>query len=249
MKWNAPVLCSFALLAALGCAPKNLPNDRFLVEEERFYGQVRTIALGPLKAPPDLETRDRAQQIFAEELTSALRSRGFQVVGPEIPGEIWDRLINQVGGIYDPVSGRLDEERFEAVRGHFLSELAGRHDVDAVLHSQLAVVPAKFYGQIAKWCGAEQDIMGFWDAMAVGGTVSGTTGALCLRIVIEDMKGTDMYVGEGGIEVLADFQGAKLADVSHGALFKDPERNANAVELALQRIRPLGGAAAVAAPR
>jgi hypothetical protein len=236
---SSRALILLVIAAVAACATLDPPNDRFLVDEVRFYNQVRTIALTPLATPPDLETREEAQEIFTAALTSSLERRGYTVLPPETAMEIADRLTHELGGIFDPVTGERSEEKHEAVRRHLLSELETEHGADAILHPRLDVVKADFHSAWAQWCGTRRDIIDFWDAMALGGAASGYVGALCLRLVIEDTSGTDLYFGEGGVEVLAEFEGKELAHISHGRFFQDPERNTQAVELALQKLEPV----------
>ena len=96
-----PICAVVAALMAAGCGRNRY--DPWLVPEEQFAATVRTIALVSTEMPQDLEDPDPAQATFDSLLAAELRAAGFIVVTPAVTREIWGRLVDSVGGYYDPL--------------------------------------------------------------------------------------------------------------------------------------------------
>ena len=221
--------------AALGC--KTPPRNVFLIPEQRFDQEVRIVALAPLVLPADLEEPERVRERFEALITSRLRELGYEVVPSSQFAGIWENSVEQLGGYFDPVTGKRDEEKFEALRSHCLAELEATCQADVLLHSSIRVVAAPFYGSTATWYGTDQSMQTMGSAILsglAGGTPSGTIGALCLTVVIEDTHGADYFVGHGGIEVTARLTAGGMEAIPQHELFRDAERNEEAVTLALE---------------
>lgn len=222
-------------LVALGCATAP-PYNPFHVPRHEFEARIRTIAVAHLVVPSDLEEPTVVAAIFEPLIVSKLEQAGFRTVDPDQVEQIWDRMTQQVGGYFDPMTGQRNQEAFDAVRRHTFNELESRFEADAVLHPTLLVVMANFSGGTAHWCGTSQGMQtaGRWvlEALA-GGSSSGTVAASCLGIHIEDTRGVSLYQHQGGIEILAELEATGFDPHSREELFLDAERNRRAVSLAL----------------
>jgi hypothetical protein len=223
------------VLVGLGCATAP-PYNPFQVPRHEFEARIRTIAVAHLVVPSDLEDPEAVAGLFEPLIVSKLEQAGLRTVDPDEVEEIWDRMAEQVGGYFDPMTGQRDQEAFDAVRLHTFNELEARFEADAVLHPTLLIVMAKFSGGTAHWCGASQGIQttGRWVLEAfAGSSSSGTIAASCLGIQIEDTKGVTLYQHQGGIEILAELEATGFDPHSREELFLDAERNRSAVSLAL----------------
>src|SRR5207247_9880796 len=110
-----PTCAVVAALMAAGCAGKRY--DPWLVPEEQFAASVRTIALVSTEVPEDLEDPDPAQATFDSLLAAELRAAGFTVVRAAVTAAVWRRLVDSVGGYYDPSTRRESTSRYHcAVR-------------------------------------------------------------------------------------------------------------------------------------
>lgn len=241
MKTNRSMWLLALITIAGGCA-SNPPRNPFQIPESQFRSQIETIALASVAVPADLERADEVRSQFEQLISEFLQEAGFEVIPSTESTQLWESMQTQLGGFYDPVTGKRDEAKFEAARKHTLGELRDRYGADAVLHPTISVVMAKFDDTHAYWCDASQAIKGggTWFAEALAGvSSSGSTPALCLGVVIEDTSGSDLYIDYGGIEVLERMSFTEgLQPVPREELFDEDERNREAVALALDRLAP-----------
>lgn len=223
-----------AALIAAGCGAKRAPYNPFQVSRDQFYGNLKTIALAPVRVPGDLEDPEPVRAKFESLLEAEFREAGFTVVPPKEAEAIWSDMAEQVGGFYDPVTGERDPSKADAVREHTLRELKTRFNADALLYPSVQVVQARFEKDKAVWDGTEEKLAGggIWKLL-FGSSHSGTVPALSLVVVLEDMNGTDLYIKGGGIQVLSRIAGDEFVPVPRYQLFADEERNVAAVHLAL----------------
>jgi hypothetical protein len=217
-----------------GCSAAKVPYNPYQVPREQFYGRLKTVALSPLTMPTEIQNPDPARDKFLRLIDAQLREAGFTVVGSERAKVIWDSMATQMNGFYDPVTGQRDEGKIKALRIHLYNELKAQYNIDAMLFSWIAVVPAKLESDQARWDGASQGAgrHKFWKAVA-GVSHSGTVPALSLYVVLADTEDTGLYQNVGGIQVLAKADVGGLTDVPRSELFVDEARNLKAVHLAL----------------
>ena len=233
-------------LIAAGCRGKQY--DPWLLPETHFATSVRTIALVSTEAPDGLDDPDPAEALFDSLLAAELQAAGFSVVSTAATGAIWRRLVDSVGGYYDPFTGRKDTASFNAVRRSWQHHLRDTHGADATLFPRIVVVDARVTDWKASWDGTSQTVwpwsktlLAVFDAVVSGlagtepalSSEEGTTPALSLEVLIERLDGQVMYENRGGIEVWVKPDGHPVPRV---ALFQDMERNVKAVRLALGSI-------------
>ena len=244
MRAVARLTCPYAVaLIAAGCGSNQYDSDAWLLPEKHFATTVRTIALVSTEAPDGLDDPDPAQALFDSLLAAELQAAGFSVVSIAATGAIWERLVDSVGGYYDPFTGRKDTTRLNAVRRSWQHILRDTLGADAALFPRIVVVDAPVKDGKASWDGASQWVWSFGQTLhaVVDAALSGlagtqpappseeTTLALSLEVVIEGLDGEPMYENRGGIEVWAK----PGRPVSRADLFQDMERNVKAVRVAL----------------
>lgn len=230
-----------ALLAAsLATACGGHKFTPWLVPEERFFGQVHTIALSPVGVPGDLERPQPVQATFDSLIASQLRAAGYTIVPATTVAEIIRRASADAGGLYDPLTGALDSAKAAGIGKAVRDELRGRHGADAVLGAHLVIVSAEFSSGSASWDGASQSVTSFGGMMLqalVGISKHGTVPAYSLSMQIENVAGEQLYYNRGGIEVAGRWTSRdKLQSIPRDQLFDEPERNAHAVQIALRPI-------------
>lgn len=217
-----------------GCAT-TAPYNPFKIPQEEFYGKIKTIALAPVGVPSDLEDPDPVKAKFESLIEAKLREAGFSVVSSREAADIFDKMNKQLGGIFDPVTGKRDETKFKAVREHALRELETKFKADAVLYPNIRPGTARFAGGRASWDGTSESLStteGILGAFLVG-QLQGTATALSLIVTIENIHGVDAYVNGGGIQLSAKISGGEFVPVPRSQLFADEKRNAAAVNIAL----------------
>jgi hypothetical protein len=216
-----------------GCAGKT-SYDPFLVPREQFHDKLKVVALSPIGMPRELANPDPVRHKFLHLIETQLRAAGYTVVGSAEAGVIWDSMATEMSGFYDPVTGVRDEEKVKVVRMQMYRELKAKFNIDAMLFSHIAVVPAKLDNDRARWDGASETAATkkFWKAV-LGVSHSGTIPALSLHVMLSDTGDRDLYENAGGIQVLAKAGVGGLQNVPREQLFADEERNLKAVHLAL----------------
>lgn len=228
------VLCVVTGLVALvgaGCAtPPPLP-DPFKIAQDEFYRQIKTLALAPIAMPRGLEDPEPVRAKFESLITAKLREAGFSTAPSQQFADIWQRMADQVGGLFDPRTGQLDEAKFKTVREHALRELSATFKADALMQARIqpVTVPFRarpfFQSSEATWHGTSQSVE------STGSR--GSVGALSLIVTIVDSHGVVLYTNAGGIQLLSKLQGGRFVSVPRQELFADEERNVAAVNIAL----------------
>lgn len=228
------VLLAAAAALAAGCATTGKRYDPFKVPREQFYGSLKVVALAPVQAPSDLENADPIKARFAATIAARLREAGLQVVGPEEIGPILEEVRKAHPGVFDPQTGKLDQEKAKAREKEELQRIREKHpQVDALLQAGIRVVQASLVRDVASWDGVTESAgTSGWKSFWV--THSGRIPALSLIVWLTRADGTDLYANAGGLRVIARVDaGGKPVSIPHADLFADEQRNGQAVSLAL----------------
>jgi hypothetical protein len=220
-----------------GCAGHTRYNP-FIVPQDRIYGSVKTIALGPVctcGGPRELEQADLSRGKFDSLLTAALSSAGFAVVPPAETQAIWEHVTDSLGGIFDAATGQRDTVKFNTARSLTMQQLRKRFHADAWLHPIIVLTGAKFAGGEATWDGTTQSFQSFGKKLlgAMFGGTYGKTPALSVLVMLEDMTGRELYRNQGGLQLYEMPSGNTFVPVLRSELYADAVRNAIAVRLAL----------------
>lgn len=233
--WRLLLLNLLAGLLFQGCGQVARPYNPFKIPREEFLARTRVIALAPVAFAVPPEDPAAAGSQFEALLDLKLRELGFTVVPSTEYKAIWDRLTKQVGGIFDPITGKRDDQKLKTVRGYLLEELRTKHRADAVLHPVIQVVKAPFNAGHARWHGMEESLRpeGLLAALFMA-DAAGTTSALSLLVTIEDSNGVDLYQQAGGIQVLVKLApGRQFVSIPQNQLLTNADRNRAAVAIAL----------------
>jgi hypothetical protein len=226
------------IIAALiggGCAT-TAPYNPFKVTQEEIYAKTKTIALTPVVVPGDLTDPEALKAKFESLLEAKLREAGFLTVPSKEFAEIWKRMTEQVGGYFDPISGKRDESKLKTVREHTYRELSTKFNADACLHSNIRVFKINWSGTTARWHGASESIMPAGQQVLevlVGINRYGTVPALSLTVSLQDTNEVNLYLNSGGIQLVSKLSGSKFVPVPIYQLLLNEERNLNAVNIAL----------------
>jgi hypothetical protein len=235
-------------LLAAGCATTApQPYNPFQVSEQDFRVAVHTIALAPLEPPPDLKEKDAIKQAFESMIEKKLVGAGFTVVPSNRYQEIRTKMVEQSGGLFDPKTGKPDEEKNKAVHTRILNEIHGQFHADAVLYPTFGTFKVDFRNGMASWHGTMEPIgqgrdnmtLNWFEELFLGPSRNsyGATGAISLGVLIEDMKQAELYKKWGGIQLLAkvnaSFFASDFVNVPADSLLQNQARNAHAVDFAL----------------
>jgi hypothetical protein len=224
-------LCSIALIIWAGCAttPK---TDPFKVPKAEVRAAVKTIALSPVATPTNLGNLARIQSEFLALIESRLRAGGFVVIPAKEVADLWAASKKELGGFYDPVTGKRDDAKYEAARKRALQGVREKLHADAVLFPSIQYVPVHFANDRAEWHGTSEKLASGWQTVFVG-SHSGSSHAFSLRTILEDSNGRSLFVNHGGIQLAAKIAGRDFVAVPPNELFTDAKRNQAAVDIAL----------------
>lgn len=223
-------------MTVAACATAPPPVSPFKISQGEFQQRIRIIALGQLNLPDAVDDPAKIRSMFESRIEDKLRSAGFTVIKSAETTEIWNRIVKQLGGSFDPNTGRRDPEKFKLLVEDFRREVHDKFQADAILFPRLVSVSAPWAGKTAKWHGTADAVKttGSFVAEAFFGmSTHGRIGALSLAARIEDIAGVLVYEEFGGIQVLSKVSGRNFVPVPPTELLVDQEKNCRGVDLAL----------------
>jgi hypothetical protein len=221
-------------IVACACGSTQKPYNPFKVPRESFYPALKTVALAPVRLPGDLEDPEPVRALFAGAIEAKLKNAGIAVVPGSDVDPIIEAKTKEVGGVFDPTTGKADEAKVKALNAAIGRELKARFNADALLTPSIRVVNAALSHDQARWDGVTEGAGkgGFWKALVR--THSGSIRALSLVVVLADPEGQLLYAKGGGIQVLGNVTvGGDFERRPRSELFADGDRNENAVHIAL----------------
>jgi hypothetical protein len=236
-------LSAITILGAGCTTSKPLPHyNPFKISREEIRNCVKIVAVAPAHVDDDIPNATQAREELVTLLISELNSLGFQTVSPAEYEQIFNRLRDEAGGFFDPITGKGDEEKFKKVQDLCRRELATKFRADAVMYPTLVAHTAQFNGNVAVWNGVRENItygepdLNPWMAAIVGYNY-GTVPVLSFCISLQDIEGNRMFADCGGVQSLAKMTGAHFNHLSSDKVLTDPTRNTNAVHIALEPFR------------
>ncbi len=206
------------------------PYNPFQIPQEEFLGKVKTIALAPVGMPTWIKGQEDLRKSLEGEITKKLQASGFTILPSPKWEEVWKKYSEQLGGYFDPVSGKFDEAKYRTARDYTLREVKKIYNPDAVLYARVQVVTAEVKDYRAKWDGVTEEA-------TIGEFVqaySGTTKALSLAVSIEDPNGASLYVNRAGIQLLAKIYLSRYVEVPDSEILTREEKRSSAISLALK---------------
>jgi hypothetical protein len=214
-----------------GCATTPTYNP-FQIPQSDFHLKIKTIAMSPLVIPKWIGSPEAVKSKMEDRIRAQLEEAGFKIIPPEKFQEIWDRLLDQMGGVFDPLTGEIDKEKLETIRSYARREVSLKYGVDAFLHPSIELVGAKVDGFSAIWDGTTDSII-FKEWY---GAYHGVTNALSLAIIIVDTNGVNLYINRGGIQVASKIYNGRFIEVPPSELLANEERNMEAVYIAFKAL-------------
>src|SRR2546429_1494880 len=188
------------VVAAGGGAPAS-ESKPFGIPEEEFRTKVKRIALAPIAVPPRLGVPEPAKLRVDALIETKLQEAGFATFPAREWGEVFTRTQQEVGGLFDPRTGDLDEAKVKTILARTIEDIRGRFQLDAVLLPRVQVVKANFVGAWARWDGVSDALASGLSVLATSG-VSGTVPALSLVVSIASPDGLALYRRGAGVQLL-----------------------------------------------
>lgn len=207
--------------------------DPFRVPRDEILARVRSVAILPV----GFGAVDPTQVVglrYDEGLSAEVEKLGWRVVPSKVMADKVREFEASGGGFHDPFTGVLKPEAAAEFRR---SVAAAGEPVDAVLWPIIVERSADTDGTNAYWDGAGQNLYNlgpakrkFWPGDRLGG---GVVGALSLRVELRAPDDTLLYEALGGIQVLERMGNSGKEALTSLELFRDPERDDEAIRLAL----------------
>jgi hypothetical protein len=224
-------------LCTVGCAA-SAPYNPFKVDEEEFFRTAKTVALSPVQVPTDIADSEPVKDKFETLLLVKLRQAGFTVVPSKEWSGIWERMTGEMGGYFDPITGKRDDAKLKAVREHAFRELSTKFNPDVLLYPRIVVTNAKWEQGTATWDGVTEQVQPTGDRFMlalIGMQRYGTIPALSFVVSIEDPTGRSLYVNSHGLQALVKVDGKDYRPVPRDTLFEEP-RNLAAIDAVMAPI-------------
>ncbi len=216
-----------------GCAVVT-PYDPFIKSRSEIFNTVDVLCMAPIELM-DFDRKDEVAARYEALITEQLETAGFKVIPASEFSSVRDPMIEQLGGVFDPITGQADEEKLKAVQLHITNELITKFDIDGYVRPRVEVTTANWNSNKATWDGATDETTGkegFW-ADFFGPQATGTIPALSLILPLTGTSGVTYYVGRGGIQLIAHVELGTFTDIPESMWFVEPERDVNAVNVAL----------------
>jgi hypothetical protein len=166
------------------------------------------------------------------------------VVGSEDYQAIRNRLIQQLGGIYDTKTGALKNEQARAAEENSRREFVDKNHLDGLVYLALRQTQAEFNGPVALWDGARERSDGLangpslFDHLMHSQGYTGHLPAYSALLQIANTEGQIVFGRLGGIQLAHYFDqyhpdaGNKFREVPIENLFRDEKRIARAIHIA-----------------
>ena len=236
MNLRINLLVWVVLGAVLSACQTATPYEPFKIERSEILNRVKTMAMLPVAFPGKLDRESEIAERYESLIAAKLATMNFTVVPSGHYTAIWDPMVAKVGGFFDPVTGEIDREEYQAVRDLAMREMVDRHGADAFLLPRIEVVKAYWSYNVASWHGVTEAATGEEGFVAdfFAPAASGNVSALSLAVVIANDKDEIYYANYGGIQLLYHVGGGGTFDaVPEQELFVDPARDEQAVAISL----------------
>ncbi|HUK01071.1 MAG TPA: hypothetical protein VLW26_02220 [Steroidobacteraceae bacterium] len=246
----ALLCCVLALPALADTKPPPVQSEADL----GFSGDTRANTLAhfkrvgilPLQLPAGFTKREDVSAAVESLVSDYLRRAGFDVVGSAGYSKIRDELNHRVGGVYDPVSGNVKREQWNAVQTNALRESVETERLDGFVAMGISSRKAFFTRDSAQWDGVSERTTGRLPGNAVveffnagSNNMTGTLPGYSVAVEIVNTEGKMIWSRYGAIQLAAyaDTRKAKGAInsflfVKPDDLFKDHARLERAVRIA-----------------
>lgn len=188
---------------------------------------IAVIALRPTGVPAVTPDPEATSAMFDSLIVAELTGAGYRVIPPEITTPAWMHVIDSLGGLFNPTTGEVIDEKRRAANVATLAALRLTHGADALLTAGVVMhlVPYDREGR-ARWDGANERVgVMEWSQARV----------LTLVVLTRDTAGRTIQCGRGGIRALqsADYWSGKKRTVKPAEFFSASGRNVAAVRRAL----------------
>ncbi len=245
------------LFGVIGAArsAEQVDDSGFLNPRDEIIAAIKTIGVMPLAVDDAVPDAGRVTEHYESEVVARLEKAGFAVVKPAAMRAIRERLLQSLGGVYDPVTGRPQADKLKALREFEASEYLETVKIDATLWIGIVERRAKASNTSADWDGVRDrstGLPGFGGGLAglSSDPFVGTLRALSFEVELRDAYGKVLYNRYGGLQPLEyipmSVGRGKSVRGEPVSILAEPARDQRAIALALDPLT-LGAASAAEA--
>jgi hypothetical protein len=205
--------------------------DPYRIPREQFSAQVSRVALRPLRLPDGTPDAERLRAELEGLIAAELEKRGYTVVSSQVFAETWRRFARDLGGVYDPVSGMPDAQKYLLAQQHTVRELERTQKVDAVLSPSIALDAIPAYIGFWYWEAAGTPIR--WQGKDLASAVNQQPQRVegpYLRLLIHDNAQVLLYDAQIALAWSRVYVGGGYEEVPAGEIYGSRERNQKTVE-------------------
>jgi hypothetical protein len=229
-----------AMIAMMASSCVRPPYDPFKTSSSEVRERVRTIAIAPLLVAATLADREAVRAQLEPAVTARLEAGGFTVVPSTEMERLWRRAADDVGDVFDPVTGALDKAQFKTVEAAVYRDLRSERNVDAVLYLGINAVVLYLPPATVAYCGTTVPEPLYWPATAPPLRGAATVAVvLCLNAELADLEGRELYGIRHGLEPIETYAAQTRAVRPFNERLEQPARLVEAVDVT---VGPLAGA-------
>lgn len=224
--------CALALLFAVFALPARAGDDYdpYRIPREQFRAEVSRVALRPLRLPDGTPDAERVRVELEGLIAAELEKRGYTVVPSEAFADTWRRFATDLGGVYDPISGMPDAQKYVLAQQHTVRELERTQNVDGVLSASIALDAMPAYIGFWSWEAAGTPIR--WQGKDLPSAVNQQPQRVegpYLRVLIHDNAQVLLYDAQIALAWSRVYVGGGYEEVPATELYGKRERNQETV--------------------
>ena len=235
---NKKIATILALLTlTLSACQSTPPYVPYKVEKSQIVAMPKKIGIMPTQVFFDIDNEEEKSNYFHDQLVSQFEKQDFEVITADKWKEIYQKVKDQAGQLYNPKTGKADQEKLKQVKAKARQQYFEKYGVSTILYSAIVPTKASWNKNSANWHGAEQAATGesgFW-AYITAPDAYGTVGALSLWVNIEDDNQQDVFIEHGGIQLLSYATYTGFENLPKSELLIDDIKNSHAVYLSTCR--------------
>ncbi|MBN2087613.1 hypothetical protein JW758_04665 [Candidatus Peregrinibacteria bacterium] len=212
------------------------------VDSQNLQKKIHKVAIIPPFIPEEIKNvRKDVSKTYEDLIISALKKGKIDSIPSEEYTKIWEPIKKNSGGLFDPLTGKVDENKMATLRQQAIEKMKNKFFIDGYVFINFTIASAIFEKSEASWDGV-MDISTGYNSKFVYPNAHGRMPALSLLIIINDLDENILYRNAGGIHLLKYIHPAGyFVDVPIDDLFADKTKDIRAVNAAMKPFYKLFG--------
>ncbi len=193
------------LVFITSCKSTKVPTH---INSKTYFTNYNAVVLTGFVLPPQLKHRADVKDHIKQKVTELFTTNGVKVIDESHYFSEFENQKKMAGGYIDEYTGKVNEDKRDAVRLAALNALKQTHGIDSVLFYDIRSRSAYFGDYRASWDGQSEpyeknnsDVANFLSSIIF--ETSGKIPAISLMVFLEDVTGNELYKGAGGLQLIA----------------------------------------------